>query len=524
MSTEPLGNGGRSKGMALDEASRDKIAPYVSSLTADVFALSGLPEEVIAVLFAYYSRSRDDLRTNLARLLGDRELDVAPANEGEAPPGLGLASEKARAFHEKWVVGYGHASVAEHAVVHLAIENVSIVASKVIEDLRLGSYTEKSTRYVVFDHQSFVDLPELDDELRAAYRAACERLFTTYLDLIPKVMDKLAERTPRREGTTDGAYNAAIRSQACDLLRGLLPAGARTNIGLTANARALELLLTKMLSHPLEEVRRVAGEMLAAALQVTPTLVKYAAPNELRKTLQASVAATVRRIYSPPEEDATATMVINQPVRLVRYDKDALERLAMALAYDGSDPSLHAYNLADALRRATQSELIGIIHAACEKRGTYDAPPRGFEASTMTFELMLDYGAYRDLQRHRMLTRATQRLTCRLGFETPQDLAELGFGEIYQDTMLAARDVWQSLDQQHPMESQYAVPLGYRVRTLWTLNLRELFHIIELRSAKQGHTSYRRIAQGLYRTAITVHPWLKDLIRVDLNDYALARE
>lgn len=509
--------------MALDEASRAKIAPYVSSLTADVFALSGLPEEVIAVLFAYYSRSREDLRTNLARLLGDQELDVLPSSDGAPRRGMGFASEKARSFHEKWVVGYGHSSVAEHAVVHLAIENVSIVASKVIEDLRLGSYTEKSTRYVVFDQHSFVDLPELGAEDGARYRAACERLFATYLDLVPKVSEKLMARSPKPDGMSDGAYKAAVRAQACDLLRGLLPAGTRTNIGLTANARALENLLTKMMSNPLDEVRRIARDMHAAALHVTPTLVKYAAPNELRKTLQGTVAEAMKRIYTPPEEDASATMVINQPVRLVRYDKDALERVALALAYEGSDPGVHAYNLGDALRRATLPELIRIAHAACSKRGPFDAPPRAFEASTMTFELMLDYGAYRDLQRHRMLTPATQRLTCRLGFETPQDLAELGYADIYQDAMLAARDAWHVMEPAHPLEAQYAVPLGFRVRTLWTLNLRELFHVIELRSAKQGHTSYRRIAQGLYRTAITVHPWLKDLIRVDLSDYALAR-
>lgn len=510
--------------MALDEASRARIAPYVSSLTADVFALSGLPEEVIAVLFAYYSRSRDDLRTNLAKLLGDKDLDVVPGTEGTPRHGLSLASEKARAFHEKWVVGYGHASVAEHAVVHLAIENVSIVASKVIEDLRLGSFTEKSTRYVVFDQHSFVELPEIEGDHAAQYRATCERLFAVYLDLLPKVTEGLKARDPKPEGAPDGPYNAAIRAQACDLLRGLLPAGTRTNIGLTANARALEILLTKMLSSPLEEVRRVGREMHAAALEVTPTLVKYAAPNELRQELQSQVAAEMRRLYTPPEEGATATMVINQPVRLVRYDKDALERIALALAYEGSDPGLHAYNLSDALRRTTLPELVSIVQAACAKRGPHDAPPRGFEASTMTFELMLDYGAYRDLQRHRLLTPATQRLTCRLGFETPPDLTELGHSEAYQDAMLAARDAWQTLEEGHPLESQYAVPLGFRVRTLWTLNLRELFHVIELRSAKQGHTSYRRIAQGLYRTAITVHPWLKTLIRVDLNDYARARD
>ncbi|NUQ78849.1 MAG: FAD-dependent thymidylate synthase [Polyangiaceae bacterium] len=505
----------------LDEASRAKIEPYVSSLTDDVFALTGLPEEVIAVLFAYYSRSRDDLRTNLARLLSDQELDVA--GTAGVRPALRLATEKARSFHEKWVVGYGHASVAEHAAIHLAVENVSIIASKAIEDLRLGSYTEKSTRYVVFDQQSFVDLPELGPELSAHYRASAQKLFATYIDLLPKVMDKLKAHMPRQEGMAEGAYNAALRAQACDMLRGLLPAGARTNLGITANARALELLLSKLLSSPLAEVRSVGERMHNAALHVTPTLVKYAAPSEHRRRIGDRVQEAIRTVYSPPSEGANATMVIHQPVRLVRHDKDALERIALALAYEGAESGVHAYGLADAFRHATGAELEGIVKASVMDRGPHDPAPRAFEAATMTFELMLDYGAYRDLQRHRMLTPATQRLTCRLGFETPQELGELGFAEPYQDALLAAREVWEKIDAANPLEAQYAVPLGYRIRTMWTLNLRELFHVIELRSARQGHTSYRRIAQGLYRTAVAVHPWLKDLIRVDLNDYAMAR-
>jgi thymidylate synthase ThyX len=507
--------------MSLDESARARIAPHVSSLTDDIFALSGLPEEVIAVLFAYYSRSKDDLRTNLARLLADHELDVAPGSAHK--PSFGLASEKARAFHEKWVVGYGHASVAEHAVVHLALENVSIVASKAIEDLRLGSYTEKSTRYVVFDKKSFVDLPELDGALGDRYRASCEQLFTTYLDLVPRTMDALRARMPRREGTTDAAYAAAIRAQACDLLRGLLPASTRTNLGLTANARALEGLISKMLSSPLAEIRRIAEGMLAAALTVTPTLVKYAAKNEHRAGLGAAVADKMRTIYEPPSWNVSATNVLYQPVRLVRYDKNALERIALALAYEGSEPPLHAYGLAEGLRQATESELESVVRASLEARGPHDAPPRAFEASTMTFELMLDYGAYRDLQRHRMLLPATQRLTCRLGFDAPAELTDLGLAEPYLEAMFAARDAWEAIEAELPLEAQYAVPLGFRIRTLWTLDLRELFHVIELRSAKQGHQSYRRIAQSLYRVAIGVHPWLENLVRVDLNDYPLAR-
>jgi thymidylate synthase ThyX len=507
--------------MALDDASRARIAPYVSSLTEDVFALTGLPEEVIAVLFAYYSRSRDDLRTNLARLLADQDLGVVDS-DAIARPALALATEKARVFHEKWVVGYGHASVAEHAVVHLAIENVSIVASKVIEDLRLGTFTEKSTRYVVFDQHSYVEPPGLSPGAGATYRSIVERLFRVYLDLMPKVMDALRARTPRAEGQSDAAYAGAIKGQACDLLRGLLPAGTRTNLGLTANARALEGLLTKMLSHPLGEVVLAGEAMLRASLHVAPTLVKYAARNEYRAGLGKAVGDVLRCVYTPPAGGGSTTVVLTQPVRLVRHDKDALERVALALAYDGADPHAHASGLIDGLRHAGARELQDVVAAAFAGRGPHDPAPRGLEASAMTFELMLDYGAYRDLQRHRLVSPATQRLTCHLGFETPAELADLGFADPYQEAIFGVYDLWLTLDD-HPLEAQYAVPLAYRVRTLWTLNLRELFHVIELRSARQGHPSYRRIAQGLYRTASVVHPWLKDLIRVDLNDYSFAR-
>jgi thymidylate synthase ThyX len=502
--------------MPLDDAARAKIAPYVSSLTDGVFALTGLPEEVIAVLFAYYSRSRDDLRTNLAKLLADDELGVAHAGEPSGR-GLGLASDKARAFHEKWVVGYGHASVAEHAVVHLAIEDVSIVASKVIEDLRLGSYTEKSTRYVVFDTKSFVELPELAPELAAAYRQSGERLFATYLDLTPKVLAALERRSPRPEGKPQGPYNAAIRAQALDLLRGLLPSGTRTNLGLTANARALEMLLSKMLSSPLAEVRRLAKSMHEAAQHVTPTLVKYAAENAYRASLQAEVAAVT------PPFAAAARSEASRPVRLVRHDADALARIALALAYEGSASGVSAEGMAAALEASSPEALVRIVRAAVAKRGKWDPPPRGFEASTLTVELTLDYGAYRDLQRHRMLTPATQRLGCELGFETPTELVDLGFGDAYAASMNAAVAPWRAIAEKHPLEAQYAVPLGFKVRTLWTMNVRELFHVVELRSAKQGHASYRRMAQALYREACNVHPWLADLVRVDMNDYALAR-
>jgi thymidylate synthase ThyX len=497
-----------------------RIAPFVSSLEAPVFALAGLPEEVIAVLFAYYSRSKDDLRTNLARLLSDEALDVVA--DGTAP-GAGkafhLATEKARTFHEKWVVGYGHASVAEHAVVHLAIEGVSIVASKAIEDMRLASYTEKSTRYVLFDEGSFHELPELPAALAARYHDAARNLFRTYLALVPKVEAEVRRRVPQGEKQAPRAYDAAVRAKTFDLLRGLLPAGTKTNLGLTLNARALENGLSKMLSSPLDEVRAVAGAMHREAATVAPTLLKYVAPNEFRSRGRATFPNAVLEKLAAPG----ALSVPASDARLLRHDSDALQRIAFALASEGNEGREAGAELLARIGRADEATLAALVRSALDGRGRFDGAPRAFEASSLLFDLVLDYGAYRDMQRHRMLSPYTARLGCELGAEVPAELAEMGVAGEFEAALAQAESAWRALAATHPWEAQYVVPLAYRVRTTWQMNVRELFHVVELRSAKQGHISYRRLAQALHREALAALPWLAGLVRVDDEAYSLPR-
>jgi thymidylate synthase ThyX len=251
----------------------------VTNTDKPIYALKNLPEEVLAVLFAYYSRSRESLRGNLLKLIQERDVDLearANASSLEAVE-LTAAREKARQFHEKWVVGYGHASVAQHAVVHLAIEGVSIIATKIIEDTRLASYTEKSTRYVLFDGEKFFRAPRLMQSPHATlYGDTVRFLFNTYAALIPKVVDCIKARVPRRTTQGERAYEMACQAKAYDLLRYLLPAATLTNLRLTINARALEHLLTKLLSDPLAEVRDVGAAMKHEAEKVVPTLLKYA--------------------------------------------------------------------------------------------------------------------------------------------------------------------------------------------------------------------------------------------------------
>ena len=204
------------------DAERAALAPYVTNLDASVFALRGLPEEVVAVLFAYYSRSPHSLRRNLLRLLAEGDLDLAEA-DAPAPPDqthLDAAREKARAFHEKWVVGYGHASVAEHGCVHLALEDVSIIASKLIEDARLASYTEKSTRYVAFDPSKIYYPPGIMTRptLADAYSRAIRALLNAYVDWTDDFVAQIKRIAPVPRSKANAVTTpppARLRSTPC---------------------------------------------------------------------------------------------------------------------------------------------------------------------------------------------------------------------------------------------------------------------------------------------------------------------
>jgi thymidylate synthase ThyX len=496
-----------------DDASR--IAPYVSNLDRDVFALAGLPEEVVAVLFAYYSRSREDLRTNLAKLLVEDEL----GGEGGLS-NFRFASEKAKAFHEKWVVGYGHASVAEHAVVHLALENVSIVATKTLEDMRLGSFTEKSTRYVAFDEGSFEALPSLPPELAARYEEACRALFRAYLSLIPRVEEKVRAAIPRGEKQPERAYDASMRAKTFDLLRGLLPASTKTNLGLTANARNIETLLSKMLASPLPEVCALAESMHKESQAVAPTLVKYVAKNAYRVALRETVAPMTALALPPAGHVAHAP---RSGVDLIDYDGNGLDRVIAALAMEAPEMTMSAEQIAGAVSSISTDEKFELFRAALTERGRFDPVPRAFEAARLAFEIVVDYGAWRDLQRHRLLSPFVQRLGCELGYVVPPELDELGFGEEFRAALESIVPVWRAMVDECPWQAQYVVPLAYRMRTTWHLNLREWYHVVELRSSKAGHPSYRAIAQEMYRALVNVWPWLEGTTRVDLGSYPFGR-
>jgi len=440
-----------------------------------------LSPETIAVAFAKTSRSPESFR----------EI----ANE--------LSDEKSAQFHEKWVVGYGHASVAEHAVLHLAFENVSRVAIETIEGNRLASYTEKSTRYQKWGMDDFTVPPELEGHpLRDEFVQTVRLLFSTYAGSLEPVKNLIIERSPRRDNESDEAYDRRIRSQYVDRCRFLLPAAANANVGMTANARVIEMTIRKMLSHPLAEVRQIGEKMKEVAKAETPTLVKYADANEY-------LMGTIKEFNNKKwkVESGQATWC-----KLIGYDKDAEKKILAAALYrfdeiPYADTLAYVKSLKKKERESLAEDLLG-------KLGKYDTPLRELEYSTYTFDLVMDQGAYAEFKRHRMMTQTPQRLTTRLGYTTPLLITEAGFESKYVAAMEAAGVMYEKLHAFNPDVAQYIVPNGFNRRVLAQFNLREAFAFCQLRSAANAHFSIRRVAQKIYEDISRVHPLLSKYMKL----------
>src|SRR5688572_18416464 len=452
----------------------------------EIYLLSprSLSPETIAVAFAKTSRSPDSFRAIAAE----------------------LSDEKSAQFHEKWVVGYGHASVAEHAVLHIAFENVSRLAIESIEGNRLASYTEKSTRYQRWGLDDFTIPPELEGHpLYHEYIDTVRLLFKTYADALDPVRILIFERFPRRENEKDEAWDRRIRSKYVDVCRFILPAASLANVGMTANARVLENMIRKMLSHELAEVRQIGEKVKEVALGETPTLVKYAdAVPYLTETCQEFRELAIR---NGDFEDSHRFWC-----NLIDYDEDGEKKILAAGLYRFGE-----MNFTEALAQIEsldEEKKAKLTEALLGRLGKFDVPLRELEYSTYTFDLVMDQGAYAEFKRHRMMTQTPQRLTTRLGYATPLLITEAGVRSEYEAAMESALNLFEKLYQSNPDVAQYVVPNGFNRRVLAQFNLREAFAFCQLRSAANAHFSIRRVAQRIYEEMARVHPLLTKYMKL----------
>ncbi|MBI3036898.1 FAD-dependent thymidylate synthase [Candidatus Woesearchaeota archaeon] len=511
------------------------LEPYFTNLDKPVFAFTAkVPEEVVAVLFSKYSRSAHSIRKNFLDLVKDPEsgfksiLDTVSA--GGSNDAFANALVKARDFFRRILVEYGDDSVGELGIAHVACENVSQIAAKRLEDARLTSPLEKSTRYVVFEKGNYCKPAALaNSRFSEDYAATCKGLFDAYSGQLEPMKAFVREKWPiaafdlggrKISEITDeaetkrakSAYESAVKARALDILRYYLPAATVTNIGITANGRAFEYLASKLMSDELEEVREIGRLMLEELSKVIPSLVKRAAPSnylvETRKAMHSFAAAKL-----------SGTKIRKQPtVTFVSYDKEAEVKVVAAALYQFSHHPLS--QLRKMARKMTAEERMKVVDEYMGKRSSRrERPLRAAETAYYQFDVLSDYGAYRDLQRHRIMTQIPQLLTVEHGYDTPQEIVEAGFGNEFHRCMKRAAAVYKKIAAEMPMEAQYVVPLAYRIRYIMQFNLREAYHLIELRSVPQGHPSYRHVVQEMFRQIKAVHPALVQYMRyVNLDE------
>jgi thymidylate synthase ThyX len=487
---------------------RALLRGHVTNLDRPVFALVNLPETLKGALFARYSRYQGTLR----RLLLDEFAADLPAHVDMA---AGAAdTSRAAELYERIFLGYGDDSVAQLGGAHVACEWVSNVLTKILQRPRLGAYLEQSTRYIAYDTPMPGSDPAhpyryyRDPELGPAYTRAMDELFATYSATLPQVLAWAQDEFPRAEADAPAAHARALKAKALDLLRGLLPAGSLSHMGIFATGQTYEQLILHLLAHPLPEARQYAAMILQELQTVMPSFVaRVDRPERGGQWIgylesRAQAGARWARRLGLDEETATAA---GPAVRLTHVDGDE-DDLLVALMFEASATSEDAIRhsldgLSGAERAQLLSDLIG------ERANRRHRPGRGFEALRYRFEIVADYGAFRDLQRHRMLTVQWQALTPDLGAGVPGQVDLAGAGDAYRRALEVSRAEYERLVADGlASAAPYALCLGYRIRFVLDLNAREAMQLIELRSGREGHPSYRAVAHEMHAQIAAVHP------------------
>jgi thymidylate synthase ThyX len=480
---------------------RELLGRYFTNLDGPVFALVNLPEVVKGALFARYSRSGKSLR----RLFLDEfveELDVT----GDASLDASVGLRRAEQLYAKVFSEFGDDSVAQLGSVHVACEQSSNVLTKILERGRLMSYLEQSTRYVPYDsrlpsghYRYHRDQAVLESALGARYVGEMDRMFDTYAELLPALHTFVSRKNPRHGGVSELAHRQAVRARCLDALRGLLPAGSLSNVGLFGSGQSYEQLLLRMRANPLPEAQRYADLILEELRKVIPSFLSRVDRPERGgvwidyiKTRQEAMKAALEEVW-PVELPEPGTSVT-----LTDFDPAGEEKVLVAMCYPylnlpEQDVERRVSKLGPEERRRIFEAYVG------ERSNRRHRPGRALERTSYRFDIVADYGAFRDLQRHRMLTVEWQPLNTDLGFEVPPLIEEAGFTERYVESLERSRSLHESLAPEFPAQSAYAVALAFNIRFVLQLNAREAMHVLELRSGPQGHPNYRRIAQEMHR-------------------------
>ena len=482
----------------------DVLRRYFTNLDQPVFALVNLPEVVKGALFARYSRTHKSLR----RLFLDEfvdDLDVSGDQSIDATVGLAKAEE----LYQRVFVEYGDDSVAQLGGVHLACEQASNLLTKILEWGRLMSYLEQSTRYLSYDtrldgrYRYHRDPQVLASPLGTRYVGDLDRLFDTYAELVPLLQDFYRENHAQGAEIGDLAYRQTIRAKSFDAVRGLLPAASLSNVGIYGTGQAYEALLLRMRAHPLPEARSYSDLMLSELRKVIPSFLRRVDVED-RGVLWSSYFKANR---DSMQELASQWFAQTDPipvdeVELIDWDPDGERKMLAAMLYPYSH--LPETQLVAVVDKLTTEERIDLVRRYVgDRENRRHRPGRALERLDYRFDILGDYGGFRDLQRHRLLTIEWQSLTPHHGYEIPEAVMGAGLADRYDGAMERSRSLYETLHSDFPEQAAYAVSMAFRVRYVMQFNAREALHMIELRSQPQGHPHYRRIAQEMYQQIAT---------------------
>lgn len=511
------------------------LQKYVTNTKSHIFALRNLPEVIKGALFSRYSRSSLGLRSLLLKEFissGSASAFLEIVGRPDNVENQSLAIKKAQDFYDRILDGYGDDSIGELGGAHLAVENVSMLAAKFIEDARIGgSPLEKSTRYIYFDQKVngeylFYREPILmASAFRDLYISTCNHLFETYSKLIPPLTKIFEEQMPYDPKTPKGAYTAALRAKVLDCLRGLLPAATLTNMGMYGNGRFYEGLIHKLHCSTISEMRDIGTRMCEELTKVIPSFVRRSnTEHHTHERFASFFEALKKELGRVADELVMVDVPSDEPsVRLITSDPDAVAKVAAALLFPYKNCSLE--ELQKKCSTLNDEEIARILDAGSSARESRrHKSPRGLEHALFTFQIMADFGIYRDLHRHRMLTQERQKLSTSYGYWTPDEILNTQLEKEYRDAMEKARLAFDQISLEFPEEAEYVVPMAYNVRWYFTVNLRALQWMCELRSQAAGHPSYRRVAQEMARQVIEAYPQFERFFKfVDFSGYQMGR-
>jgi thymidylate synthase ThyX len=476
---------------------RARLAPYFTNLEGPVFALVNLPEVVKGALFARYSRTQKSLR----RLF----LDEFAEDVGGDGSTSDVGTARAEKLYDNVFFEYGDDSVAQLGGVHLACEQASQLLAKAIEWGRLAAYLEQSTRYMRYDDRPggrwrLTVPPEIaGSPAEDAFTAFADRTFSAYGRMFQPLYDHFVDRFPKDPSDSDFLYRSTITAKTCDTLRLLLPAGTRSNLGVYATGQSYEQMLLRMRAHPLAEVREYADLMLVELRKVIPAFLKrvdlsdrgVAWTEYLRDTRDATAEITAK--YTEGVRSGARELVT-----LSDYDPLGEEKIVAAAMYAASDlPDDRLLSLAHTM---SDDERANVLRAYIGDRGNRrHKPGRAFERTGYRFDVLCDYGAFRDLQRHRPLTLEWQSLSPAHGYDTPSQVGEAGLEDEWHRVMEDSAETCTRVSETAGADvAQYAVAMAYKIRFVMQMTAREAMHLIELRSSPQGHPTYRRVAHAMH--------------------------